>query len=83
MSSGRFERSGEIYYTLEAAASCFRVELSWIEEVYASGALGPGERIDGTIVVTDPELDRLAAIVRWHRHYELDLLAVLALLRAS
>ncbi len=81
MNSGRIEWRGEIYFTLEAAAECFRVDVHWIEEVFASGALGPGERIGDRIVVSDAELDRLATAVRWHRHYELDLLVVIALLR--
>jgi len=74
------EIRGEVFVTLESAAECYHVEASWIERVYSHGLLGPGERIGGSIAVPASELDRLAAVLRWHLHYGLDLEAVAALL---
>jgi hypothetical protein len=73
------EIRGELFVTLESAAECYRVETRWIEEVYAEGLLGHGERVGGSIAVRAAELDRLAAILRWHRHLGLELDAVRAL----
>ena len=80
MSLQRLEIRGEVYVTLEGAAECYRVERRWIEEVYASGLLGPGERVGGALAVPADELDRLSAVLRWHRHHGLALETVLALL---
>lgn len=70
----------QVFVTLESAAECYRVELRWVEEVYASGGLGLGERVGGSTAIAASELDRLAAVLRWHRHYGLDLETALALL---
>ena len=79
MNVERVELHGEVLVTLASAAACYRVELRWVEEVYASGLLGPGERAGAEVALTDAELDRLAAIVRWHRHLGLELDVVAAL----
>ena len=79
MNAGRIELHGEFFVTLEAAADCYHVELRWIEEVYATGVLGHGERVRETIAIPELELDRLASIVRWHRYHGLELEAVVAL----
>jgi hypothetical protein len=71
---------GELFVTLETAAECYQVETRWIEEVYSHGLLGRGERVGSSLAVPVSELDRLAAVLRWHRHHGLDLDAVLALL---
>jgi len=80
--SARLELRGERFVTLATAAECYRVELRWIEEVYAYGLLGVGERIDDVLVVPERELDRLAAVLRWHRHLGFELEAVLGFLSA-
>jgi len=67
------EIRGQAFVTLEGAAECYRVEARWLEEVYAEGLLGRGERVAGSIAVPVSELDRLAAILRWHRYHGLDL----------
>lgn len=79
MNFERIELHGEVYVTLASAAACYRVELRWVEQVYASGLLGPGERVGAEVALAEAELDRLAAIVRWHRHlgFELDVVAAL------
>jgi hypothetical protein len=74
------EIRGEAFVTLAAAAECYRVEVRWIELVYAEGLLGVGERVGGSIALPAAGLDRLAAILRWHRHHGLDLDALHALL---
>ncbi len=80
MNLGHIEIRGETFVTLEAVAECYRVEVRWVEEVYAEGLLGPGERVGRSIAVPAAELDHLAALLRWHRHLGLDLDAVAALL---
>lgn len=72
------EVHGEAFVTIEAAAECYRVEARWIEQVWAEGLLA-GERVEGALALPATELDRLAAILRWHRHHGLDLDAVRAL----
>lgn len=67
------EIRGEAFVTLETAAECYRVETRWIEQLYAEGLLGAGERVGGSIAFPATELDRLAAILRWQRHHGLDL----------
>ena len=80
MSAGPFELHGEVFVTFATAAECFRVELRFIEAVYATGLLGPGERIGDTIALAGADMDRLAEILRWHRHHGLDLEALTVLL---
>lgn len=82
MSPDLFELHGEVFITLAGAAECYRVEVAWIEGVYATGLLGPGERVGDAIAIAAVELDRLAAILRWHRHHGLDLETVATLLGA-
>lgn len=78
--SAAFELHGELFVTLETAAECYRVELRWIEEVHDAGLLARAERVGGSLAVPVRDLDRLAAVLRWHRHHGLDLETVLALL---
>jgi len=73
------ELHGELYMSVESAAECYRVEARWIEEVHRSGLLR-GERVGGSLALPARELDRLAAVLRWHRHHGLALETVLALL---
>lgn len=79
MTSERFELRGEVFVTLASAAELYRVELRWVEQVYAHGLLGPGERVSGEVAITERDLDRLAALVRWHRHCGLELELLTAL----
>ena len=74
------EIRGEVFVTLESAAECYQVEARWVEEVYEYGLLGAGERVGSALAVRARELDRLAAILRWHRHLGLELEAILPLL---
>jgi hypothetical protein len=78
MNTRLIEIRGELFVTLETAAECYHVETRWIEKVYAEGLLGPGEHVGGSIAFPAVELDRLATILRWHRH-GLDLESVMVL----
>ena len=74
------EVRGELFVTVESAAACYRVEARWIEEIHGRGWLGPAERVEGGLALPVRQLDRLAALVRWHRHLGLELEAAAALL---
>jgi len=74
------EIRGEAFVTLAGAAECYRVELVWVEQVYAAGLLGRGERVGDAIAIAVAELDRLAVLLRWQRHHGLDLETAAALL---
>ena len=80
MNTRLIEIRGELFVTLETAAECYRVETRWIEEVHHHGLLGPLERVGSSRALRAAELDRLAAVLRWHRHHGLDLDTVMALL---
>jgi len=73
------EIRGELFVTLETAAECYHVEATWIEEVHRHGLLA-AQLVGGSLAFPAAELDRLAAILRWHRHHGYDLETVLALL---
>lgn len=74
------EVRGELFVTLESAAECYRVEARWIEEIHRRGLLGPAERVGEVLALPARQLDRLAAILRWHRHLGLELEAAAAFL---
>ncbi|MSR62888.1 MAG: hypothetical protein EXS08_10640 [Planctomycetes bacterium] len=78
--STRLEIHGEWFVTLATAAECYHVELRTIEAVFAHGLLGPGERVGDSFAFPERELDRLALVLRWHRHHGFDLEAVLGFL---
>ena len=81
MSTGWIVIGGEAHVTLEAAAACYAVRVEWVREVYALGLLGRGEAVGGadreagaeTVAVAATALDRLAEIIRLHRHHGLDM----------
>jgi hypothetical protein len=78
--AGRIEIRGEVFVTLAAVAECYRIEPERVEEFHAAGLIGGGERVEGALAVPAAELDRLAAVLRWHRHLGLELEAIAALL---
>ncbi|HEX6882744.1 MAG TPA: hypothetical protein VF530_05145 [Planctomycetota bacterium] len=77
------EVRGELYVTLESAAACYHVEARWIAEIGARGHLAPPERVGDALALPARELDRLAVLLRWHRHLGLELEAALALLDSA
>lgn len=70
---------GETYLTLETAARCYSLEVSWVRQVYELGLLGEGEPSGGDIAIPAPMLDRLARVVHLARHLgvELELVSLL------
>ena len=58
---------GERYVTLPDVAATFEVELTWVQEVYDFGLLGPGEAVGDTVAIASRLLDRVAAIRRLNR----------------
>jgi len=80
MTAGWYEVRGRAYLSLERVADCYQVELTWIEEIRARGLLGEVLVVEGSPALAAEDLDRLAAILRWHRHHGLDLELVAALL---
>ncbi len=83
MSEGWIVVRGESHVTLEAAAECFRVEAEWVVEVYEHGLLGQGEKAGASVAVAATALDRLAEVLRMHRHHGLDLDAIEVLLESA
>jgi curved DNA-binding protein CbpA len=79
MNSDPFELDGDWYVSIEAAATCYRVDVTFVEEIVAVGLVGPCVTHVSVRALRLDALDRLAAIVRWHRHVGLDLDAVIAL----
>ena len=72
---------GEHYVTLQDVAESFEFELSWVQEVYEFGLLGPGETVGGSIAIASRLLDRVAAIRRLNRVLGVNLAGVALVLR--
>lgn len=72
---------GEHYVTLQDVAESFEFELSWVQEVYEFGLLGPGESVGGSIAIASRLLDRVAAIRRLNRVLGVNLAGVALVLR--
>ncbi len=73
MNAPRLVVRGETYVSLEAAAECYQLELTFVHEVYRAGLLGPGELTELGPAIPIPMLERLARIVHLTRHLELEL----------
>lgn len=71
---------GESYLTLEVAAECYQLEVSWVRQVYDLGLLGPGERTGEGLAIPAPMLDRLARVIHLARHLDIELDLVTLLL---
>lgn len=74
---------GEHYVTLPDVAATFEVELTWVQEVYDFGLLGPGEPVDDTIAIASRLLDRVAAIRRLNRVQGVNLAGIAVILPAE
>lgn len=72
---------GEHYVTLQDVAESFEFELTWVQEVYEFGLLGPGETVDGRIAIASRLLDRVAAIRRLNRVLGVNLAGVALVLQ--
>ncbi len=71
---------GESWVTLEVVAECYDCEVAWVEEVWRAGLIGSGRRIEGGVAVRAVMLERVADVVRLHRHQGVALELVAALL---
>jgi hypothetical protein len=71
---------GEPYVTLQDVAASFEFELTWVQEVYEFGLLGPGETVGGHIAIASRLLDRVAAIRRLNRVLGVNLAGVALIL---
>jgi hypothetical protein len=67
---------GEIWVSLEALATCYRVDLTLVEEAFELGLLGRGVHTEGLLVVQVAQLERMATIVRLHVHLGVDLAGI-------
>lgn len=74
---------GERYVTLPDVAATFEVELTWVQEVYDYGLLGPGETVGETIAIASRLLDRVAAIRRLNRVQGVNLAGIAVILPAD
>ena len=74
---------GEHYVTLPDVAATFEVELTWVQEDYDFGLLGPGEPVDDTIAIASRLLDRVAAIPRLNRVQGVNLAGIAVILPAE
>jgi len=72
---------GEPYVTLQDVAESFEFELTWVQEVYEFGLLGPGETVGGSIAIASRLLDRVAAIRRLNRVLGVNLAGVAVILQ--
>ena len=70
---GQLEIRGELHLTLAAVAECYRVDVTWLEQVFDLGLLGRGARTGSVTVIPARQLDRVARIVRLHFHHGVDL----------
>lgn len=62
---------GRAWLTLEAVATCYEVEVTFVQEIVELGLLGPsepaGSAVESTTAIEVAMLDRLGTIVRLHR----------------
>jgi hypothetical protein len=74
---------GEHYIPLPDVAATFEIELTWVQEVYEFGLLGPGETVGGTVAIASRLLDRVAAIRRLNRVQGVNLAGIAVILPAD
>ena len=55
---------GERYILLEDVAESYRVEIHWLEEAYALGLLGRGEKIESSHAIPLSRLGVVSRVVR-------------------
>ena len=79
----RVSYEGETWVTLEALATCYRVDVAVVQEAYSLGLLGRGVQAEGLLVVHVTQLERMATIVRLHVHLGVDLAGIALLLEPA
>ncbi|HLU38408.1 MAG TPA: hypothetical protein VK081_03430 [Planctomycetota bacterium] len=68
------------WIAFEAVARIYRVDVEWLLRAEDLGVLPNVERRAGTALLPADDLDRVAAAVRWHLHFGVDLDVIAALL---
>ena len=76
MTSDQFFIEGDLYLNLETVAEIYHVEVLWLREVYDFGLLESSVDSGTVIHIQATQLDRVAAIVRWHVGLGLDIEAI-------
>ncbi len=71
---------GERWITLEEVAECYRVEVTWVEDVYEHGLLGRGEHVGESIAVAVAMLERVARVLQLERRCGVNLAGIVLLL---
>ena len=71
------------WLSIEVVAMTYSVDVDWILRVEALGALRHSERKAGAVRIAASDLDRIAAVVRWHLRLGLELETAVALLLAA
>lgn len=66
MSWGRVRIGEESFVAVEVVARAFRVEVGFVVEVVDLGLIAPGHVAGQHLYVPVAQMDRLAAIARWH-----------------
>jgi len=74
--SDRVYIEGNLYLSLETVAEIYHVEVLWLREVYDFGLLESCVEAGTVIHIQATQLDRVAAIVRWHVGLGLDVEAI-------
>ncbi len=64
---------GESFISLQYIGECYAVKISWLQQAYELGLLGPGRELQGEILLATHRMDRVAEILRLRFRYGLDL----------
>jgi len=64
---------GELYLSLETYAEIFRIQVTWLRDVYDRGLLGEGVPSEAWICVASTQMDRIATLVRLHNSLGVDI----------
>ena len=66
---------GETYLSVQTVAECYHCEVTWVREVCEFGLLSV-RYVGSDVVIPSYLLDRLAAIIRMHRYYGLNMAGI-------
>lgn len=68
------------WIAIEIVAQCYGVDIAWLMRVAELGVLHRVEHHGDRLQIAAAEMDRIAAVVRWHRHLDVDLETVAVML---
>ena len=72
MTAGRLVWEGEVYISVEEAASCYGLRVTEVESWFEERLLAPPRVVKGITALPTSELDRIATIVRYTRLFGVD-----------